>query len=628
MLLAGAIAAAAIFYANSLVEFPTLHASLAAVVVAVMVVRGLFGWQRRRLADQLFRQLPDTIEMVTSAVRSGLPVNEAFRAVSREMPQPTAGQFAILCSELALGRPPEEAMEGVYQRTQVPEYGFFAVTLGVQLKSGGGLAETLQTLGDTVRQRVALAARAKALAGEVIFSARALSVAPLIVGGLLYLISPVTVDLLFTDPTGRKLLAYAAASVLLGISGDPLDGEKEYSPMIPGLGLAALAIAAAAAAFVLIIHELHIRALNMRVSKAVIGVPGQSAPLQDVTFWLSSLGMRYRRFYSAEDLDELRMIVQSSGFNPHRTLPIWIGVKIVSMALFPLVAFFVAEFFGKPPMGLLIFTLIGVVIGIMGPRLILSVLKRRFAAAVRRGTPDAIDLLVVCSEAGMGLESGLERVAEEMNRSNSAMARVLSGLLDDLRMLPNRRDAFEKLGSTSDGLRRVRRHDEPEPAIRHAVEPGSALYRRRTPAGLDHQARRKGAQVGRQTDDSDGVVHASRHVRHFGRESVSAPHACVSAMSARAMSAGRAISTDSLSNTWSYDRWMRLFGGLWFLLLALFVTAKIGASSANPWLSRLSSFSFAVVVLHKSKSAAFFTEKTCFGAPSLNIPVTKYRAGD
>ena len=61
------------------------------------------------------------------------------------MPQPTAGQFAIVCSEMALGRPPEEAIEGVYQRTQVVEYGFFAVTLGVQMKSGGGLAETLQT---------------------------------------------------------------------------------------------------------------------------------------------------------------------------------------------------------------------------------------------------------------------------------------------------------------------------------------------------------------------------------------------------------------------------------------------------------------------------------------------------
>jgi len=216
VLLAGVIAATAIFYANTLLGFSDLYVSLAAIIVTIMVVRGLFGWQRRRIANQLFRQLPDTVELVTSTVRSGLPVQEAFRTIAREMPQPTAGQFAIVCSELSVGRPPEEAVEAVYQRTQVAEYGIFAVTLAVQMKSGGNLTETLQTLGDTVRERVALAARAKALAGEVIFSSRALSCAPLIVGGLLYLINPETVDLLFYDPTGRTLLAYAAASVVLG----------------------------------------------------------------------------------------------------------------------------------------------------------------------------------------------------------------------------------------------------------------------------------------------------------------------------------------------------------------------------------------------------------------------------
>jgi tight adherence protein C len=225
--------------------------------------------------------------------------------------------------------------------------------------------------------------------------------------------------------------------------------------MTSGLGLAALAaIAAAAAAFVLIIHELHICALNTRVSKAVMGIPGQSAPFKDMTGWLSSLGMRYRRFYSTDNLEQLRTIVQSSGLNPHRTMPIVIGGKTVSMFLFPIIALFVAGLFGKPLTDLLIFTAIGLVIGIMGPRLILSVLRRRFNAAIERGTPDTIDLLVVCSEAGMGLESGLERVAEEMNRSNPPMARVLYGLLDDLRVLPNRRDAFEKLASMADGLRR------------------------------------------------------------------------------------------------------------------------------------------------------------------------------
>ena len=224
--------------------------------------------------------------------------------------------------------------------------------------------------------------------------------------------------------------------------------------MTSGLSLMALAIAAATATFVLIIHELHIRVLNTRVSKAVRGVPGQSAPFQDMADWVSSLGMRYRRFYAEENLEQLRTILQSSGFNRYRTLPIWIGVKTVSIFSFPVLAGCAAQLSGKPLTDVLTFTFVGVVIGILGPRLVLKVLSWRFHAAIRLGTPDMIDLLVVCSEAGMGLESGLERVAEEIKQTNPAMARVLHGLLDDLRILPNRSDAFEKLGSTSDGLRR------------------------------------------------------------------------------------------------------------------------------------------------------------------------------
>src|SRR6266702_1009640 len=224
--------------------------------------------------------------------------------------------------------------------------------------------------------------------------------------------------------------------------------------MTSGLSLVALAVAAGTATCVLIIQELHLRALDTRVSNAVMGIPYRSAPFQDVTGWFSWLGIRYRRFYAEENLDQLRAILQSSGFNHHRALPTWIGVKAVSILLCPIIAGCVAQLFGKALADVLVFTLIGVAIGILGPRLILAVMKRRFDAAIRLGTPDMIDLLVVCSEAGMGPESGLGRVAEEMKQTNPAMAWVLHRLLDDLRILPNRIDALENLASTSDGLRR------------------------------------------------------------------------------------------------------------------------------------------------------------------------------
>lgn len=224
--------------------------------------------------------------------------------------------------------------------------------------------------------------------------------------------------------------------------------------MTSGFIPVALAVVVATAALLFIIYEMHMRALNTRVSNAVLGIPTRAPRIQGVSGWFSTLGLRYRRFYAPENLDQLRTILQSSGFNHHRALPVWIGVKTVCMYLFPIIAFCVAQVSGRPITDVLVFTLMGVVIGLMGPRLLLSVMRRRFNAAIVRGTPDTIDLLVVCSEAGMGLESGLERVAQEMNETNPAMSRVLNGLLDDLRVLPNRSDAFENLGARSDGLRR------------------------------------------------------------------------------------------------------------------------------------------------------------------------------
>src|SRR5690348_15880395 len=101
--------------------------------------------------------------------------------------------------------------------------------------------------------------------------------------------------------------------------------------MSSGFTLVALAIAAATASFVLIIHELHIRAVKMPVAKGVRGAAGPSGSFQDISGWLSSVGMAYRRVYAPENLEQLRTIVQSSGLNHDLTMSILIGGKTVSM---------------------------------------------------------------------------------------------------------------------------------------------------------------------------------------------------------------------------------------------------------------------------------------------------------
>ncbi|MDA9397728.1 type II secretion system F family protein [Bradyrhizobium sp. CCBAU 45389] len=269
--------------------------------------------------------------------------------------------------------------------------------------------------------------------------------------------------------------------------------------MTAGASVAALMVIAVAVTFLLVIREIHIRTLNARVSNAVLGISDRSTRSQGMVGWFSSIGMRYRKFYAEENLDELRTVLQSAGFNHHRVLPIWIGVKIVSMVLFPVVFFLFAQLSGWSAASVLMVALFGLAVGIMGPRLILLVMKRRFDAAIRSGTPDTIDLLVVCAEAGMGLESALQRVAEEMGETNPAISRVLRGLLDDLRILPSRAEAFEKLASTSEGLRRfgimVSQSLQYGTPLGQALRTIAADLRRERITSLEERAHKLGAKL-------------------------------------------------------------------------------------------------------------------------------------
>lgn len=171
---------------------------------------------------------------------------------------------------------------------------------------------------------------------------------------------------------------------------------------------------------------------------------------------LGRIGEWSRRFYSPESLDHLRSVIHASGFNPHRTLPILLGAKLAMTVLVPIVGVLLALLLPSP-IEKLVVSGVSIILGILLPDMILAAVRNKFRNALTRGTPDALDLLVVCSEAGMGLESAVERVATEMRQSHTALSSILETLLDDLRVLPHRRDAFMNLGTRSgtDGLRRL-----------------------------------------------------------------------------------------------------------------------------------------------------------------------------
>lgn len=215
LLLGAAVAALSIWRLDS--AFGRVPALLLGPLGGMAVVRGIFGWQHGRYCDTLFRQLPDALGIMVRAIRAGLPMAEALRSISREMPSPSKEEFARVVGDMTIGRPVEAALRRLYERTGLTEFAFLAVTLGLQSQTGGSLAETLENLSDMVRKRVAMAKRAKALAGEAKAQAGLLVVLPFLAAIMMASMQPFYMATFTQDPTGQTILMVGLGLMLLGL---------------------------------------------------------------------------------------------------------------------------------------------------------------------------------------------------------------------------------------------------------------------------------------------------------------------------------------------------------------------------------------------------------------------------
>lgn len=192
-------------------------ALVAGLASGLLAARAVFAWQHARYCDAVFRQIPDALGLMVRAIRAGLPLAEALRGISREMPSPSKEEFARVVGDMAIGRPVEAALIRLHERTGLTEYAFLAVTLGLQSQTGGSLAETLENLADTVRKRVAMAKRAKALAAEARMQAGMLVVLPFIAALAMSMIQPFYVAAFTENPTGQRMAMIGLFLMLLGL---------------------------------------------------------------------------------------------------------------------------------------------------------------------------------------------------------------------------------------------------------------------------------------------------------------------------------------------------------------------------------------------------------------------------
>jgi tight adherence protein B len=161
-------------------------------------------------------QLPEALEMLARALRSGQSLGFGFNMVSSEMSAPLGKEFGRAFEEQNLGIPLEDTLQGMTRRIPNLDLKFFVTAVILQRQTGGDLAEILDKIGGLIRERFRIWGQVQALTGEGRLSGVVLLGLPFVLFIAVYQLNPGYIRVLFTDPMGKQMLAIAILMQIVG----------------------------------------------------------------------------------------------------------------------------------------------------------------------------------------------------------------------------------------------------------------------------------------------------------------------------------------------------------------------------------------------------------------------------
>lgn len=177
----------------------------------------LLKFLKKRRETKFLGALPDAVDIIVRGIKAGLPLLDSMKVITVDSPEPLRSEFAAIVETQAIGMPLGEACGKLYERMPVPEANFFGIVIAIQQKSGGNLSEALGNLSRVLRERKKMKGKIQAMSTEAKASAAIIGSLPIAVMGLVYLSSPNYISLLFTEPTGRLMLAASAVWMTMGV---------------------------------------------------------------------------------------------------------------------------------------------------------------------------------------------------------------------------------------------------------------------------------------------------------------------------------------------------------------------------------------------------------------------------
>lgn len=161
-------------------------------------------------------QLPEALDLLARAVRSGNAVTSGLDMISKEMSDPISTEFGATVDEINLGLTMKEALDNLCERVPVSDLRYFAIAVMVQKETGGNVAEILDNISRLIRERIQFKRHVKALTAEGRYSAGVLIALPVLMFVYIYFTNYDYLSLLWTEEVGHYLLFGAIVMQIVG----------------------------------------------------------------------------------------------------------------------------------------------------------------------------------------------------------------------------------------------------------------------------------------------------------------------------------------------------------------------------------------------------------------------------
>ena len=184
-----------------------------AVPILVRIWLGLrIGQRQRAFADQL----EDSLQLLASSLRAGHSLMQALNSVSREAEAPTSEEFTRIINETRVGREIGDALDETARRMQSDDFVWVTQAIAINREVGGNLAEVLDAVGHTIRERGQIRRQVKALSAEGKMSAYVLMALPVGISAFLMVTNPGYLGQLTANPIGYGLIGASLMMMIIG----------------------------------------------------------------------------------------------------------------------------------------------------------------------------------------------------------------------------------------------------------------------------------------------------------------------------------------------------------------------------------------------------------------------------